>query len=113
MEEDLRISYKNIEHIREALIKLDETSREDLSALTKDLGNQIIGMYENLETYINDQRCENLRLQLEIETLNKEKNTLRFEIKNMITAVRKLENFMGVEPDPKFDNLIGNNPYKN
>ena len=77
--------------------------------MTKDIGNMIISTYENLAQAINEQRCENLKLQMEAANLNKEKNTLRHDIKNLIISVRKMEAFLGVEADPKFDNTINQN----
>jgi hypothetical protein len=79
--------------------------------MTKEIGNMIISTYENVAAAINEQRCENLKLQMELATLNKEKNTLRHDISNLIISVRKMENFLGVEPDPKFDNTVNSNLY--
>lgn len=91
--------------------KIDNTSKEDLSQVTKDIGNMIISTYESLSQAINEQRCENLKLQMDVASLNKEKNTLRHDIKNLIISVRKLENFLGVKADPKFDNTINTDLY--
>ena len=66
-------------------------------------------MYDNLATSINDQRCMNLHLQMEIANMTKEKNTLRYDIKNLTIGVKKLETQLGVDPDPKFDNLVSQN----
>jgi predicted nucleic acid-binding Zn-ribbon protein len=100
---------KNINYLRDALSRLDELGREELSAVTKDIGNKIIFMYDNLAASINDQRCMNLHLQMEIANLTKEKNSLRHEIKNLSVSVKKMETQLGVDPDPKFDNLITQN----
>ena len=48
---------------------------------------------------INDQRCENLRLQYEISQLVKEKNSLNHSYKNLKSAVEKMEIYLGVSPD--------------
>lgn len=65
-----------------------------------------------MSTSINDQRCENLHLQLEVANLTKEKNSLRFEISNLINNVKKLETFMGVDKDPWFDNMAAQINFK-
>jgi hypothetical protein len=109
LEEDLRISMKNIEFLRYAISNLDESSREDLSAVTKDIGNKIIFMYDNLATSINEQRCLNLHFNMEITNMNKEKNTLRHEIKNLTLSIKNMETLLGVDSDPKFDNLTSQN----
>ncbi len=51
----------------------------------------------------------NLHLQMEIANMTKEKNTLRHDIKNLTIGVKKLETQLGVDPDPKFDNLVNQN----
>ncbi len=109
LEEDLRISLKNINYLRDTISRIDETTREELSAVTKEIGNKIIFLYDNLATSINDQRCINLHLQMEIANMTKEKNTLRHDIKNLTIGVKKLETQLGVDPDPKFDNLVNQN----
>jgi hypothetical protein len=102
----LRISLKNIEYLKQSINNIDEKSRENLSNVTKEIGNKIIFIYDNLANAINDQRCENLRLQSEIASLTKEKNSLKHEIKNLVHSLKKLELFMGVEEDPNFENMI-------
>lgn len=111
VERDLRTSFKNIEYLKECINKIDEKSREDLSTVTKEIGNKIIFLYDNMAASINDQRSENLHLQLELANLTKEKNTLRHEIKNLIHGVRKMEIFLGVDKDPWFDNMVENNKF--
>ncbi len=46
---------------------------------------------------------------MEIASLTKEKNTLRHEIKNLINSVKRLEVFMGVDPDLEFDYKVSQN----
>lgn len=45
----------------------------ELSKFTKDTGNKLLNSYEHYSNLINKQRCENLRLQNEINLLIKEK----------------------------------------
>ncbi len=97
---------KNINFLREALSRLDEVGREELSAVTKEIGNKIIFIYDNLASSINDQRCLNLHFQMEIANLTKEKNSLRHQVKNLTVSVKKMETILGVDPDPKFDSLV-------
>lgn len=75
---------------------LDIDSRADLSKFTKDSGNKILNSYELYSKAINDQRCENLRLQNEINILVKEKNSLKHEVKNLSNSCEKIEKFLGV-----------------
>lgn len=109
MDDDLRTSLRNITHLKEEIIKIDENTKEGLSLITKEIGNKIIHCYDNFSNAINEQRCENLHLQLEIANLNKEKNSLRFDIKNLVNSIKKLETLLGVDPDPKFDHMSSNN----
>lgn len=111
LEEDLRVSIKNIQFLREFINNIDETCRENLSAITKEIGNKILFMYDNLASSINEQRCINLHIQSEIANMTKEKNSLRHDIKNVAISIKKLETFLGVDPDPKFENLINKNLY--
>jgi hypothetical protein len=97
------MSFKNIEFLREQINNIDDKSRENLSNVTKEIGNKIIFIYDNLAAAINDQRCENLRLHSEIGTITKERNSLKNEIKNLAYAIKRIEVFMGVDPDAKFD----------
>ena len=108
LEEDLRQSRKNIDYINKELKDIEVNCREELSEITKDFGNKIISSYEAYSQAINDQRCENLRLQFEIANLIKEKNSLRHDVRNLVTSVRRLETFLGVKVDPTFDNVINN-----
>lgn len=68
----------------------------ELSKFTKDTGNKLLNSYEHYSNLINKQRCENLRLQNEINLLIKEKNSLKHDVKNLIYATDKLETFLGV-----------------
>jgi hypothetical protein len=106
MEDDLRLSKKNIDYLKQSILNIDEGTKEGLSNVTKEIGNKIIQAYDNAGELINQQRCENLKLQLEIANLIKEKNTLRHEVKNMVNAVKRLETLLGVEVDPRFDSMV-------
>ena len=86
--------------------KVENLNKENLIEMTKEIGNNIITLYDNLTSSINEQRSENLRLQLEITTLNKEKNSLRHELKKVAQFTKKLEEHLGVDPDDKFDHLV-------
>lgn len=77
--------------------------RQDLSGIAKDFGNSLINKYEELAEKINEDRCENLRLQLEIASLIKERNSLRHEIKELFAQTKRLEVLLGVTPDEKFE----------
>lgn len=78
------------------LIELDENGRAELSRFTKDSGNKLLNSYERYSKLINEQRCENLRLQYEIGNLVKDKNSIKHDIKNLQNAVQKLETYLGV-----------------
>jgi hypothetical protein len=58
---------------------------------------------------INLQKSENLKLQMEVYNIQKNKNELNHEIKLLVNQVRKLENLLGVKRDPKFDNIVNIN----
>ena len=109
LDDDNRKSRKNIDYLKESLNIIDENNREDLSALTKEYGNKIISIYDNLADAINLQKSENLKLQMEIYNIQKHKNELNHEIKLLVNQVRKLENLLGVKRDPKFDNIVNIN----
>ena len=109
LEDDNRKSRKNIDYIKENLQIIDENNREDLSALTKEYGNYIISIYDNLADAINLQKSENLKLQMEIYNFQKSKAELTHEIKLLVNQIRKLENVLGVKRDPKFDNVVNIN----
>jgi len=105
-EEDNRISSKNILYLKSSFKVLEDNFREDLSAITKEMGNKIISDYDNYASSINEQKCENLRLQEEIYTLTSEKNSLKHDIKLLINSVKRLENLLGVNPDPKYNSIV-------
>lgn len=100
-----------MEYLKQCINNIDETTKEGLSNITKELGNKIILFYDNLTELINQQRSVNLQLQLEINNHNKEKNTMRNELRNLVTSVKKLENVLGVEVDPKFDSMVTHTIY--
>jgi hypothetical protein len=81
-------------------------NKESLVENTKEIGNNIINIYDNMTNLVNEQRSENLRLQFEVINLNKQKNSLRHEIKKLAQQTKKLEEHLGVDPDEKFDNLV-------
>jgi len=95
--------------LREAIADIDNKSIENLSTFTKEFGNKVIFVYENMANAINDQRCENLKLQAEIANISREKNSLKHQIKSLVHSIKKLEVFLGVDPDPKFDTMISEN----
>lgn len=106
MENDLKLIKKNVVYIRQCLTEIENMNKESLVENTKEVGNNIITIYDNMTNSINEQRSENLRLQFEIINLNKEKNSLRHEIKKLAQQTKKLEEHLGVDSDPKFDNLV-------
>jgi hypothetical protein len=87
-------------------------SREDLSEIAKDIGNKIIFLYDNISTLINEQRSMNLLLQTEMSNVNKENANLKCEIKNVAMQIKKIETFLGVDADPKFDSFLSQNIFK-
>lgn len=97
---------KNITYIQKCLNEIENLNKETLIEQTKEIGNIIISLYDNLTNSINEQRCENLRLQVEITNINKENNSLRHEIKKVAHFTKKLEEHLGVDSDPKFDKLV-------
>lgn len=106
VESELLVMAKNIHYIKQCLNEMENLNKEKLIELTKEIGNNIIQLYDQLNNCINDQRSENLRLQLEITNWNKEKNSLRHEIKKLSQITKKLEEHLGVDPDPSFDKLV-------
>ena len=63
-------------------------------------------IYDNLVTNINEQRSENLKLQIELSKALKDKNELRHEVELLTEAVRKLEVSLGVEQDTAFETML-------
>jgi len=108
-ESDNKQSLKNIDSLKSSLSYINEITRQELSNAAKDFGNQLISKYEELAEKVNEERCENLRLQMEIANLIKEKNTLRHDLKVLFSQTRKLEVILGVKPDPKFENIVNQN----
>ena len=109
LEDDNRKSRKNIDFIKEGIKIIEENNKEDLSALTKEYGNFIISIYDNLADAINIQKSENLKLQMEIYNIQKNKTELTHEIKLLVNQVRKFEAFLGVKRDPKYENVVNSN----
>ena len=106
IEGEIITSAKNIIYIKTCLNEIENVNKDNLVEQTKDIGNNIITLYDILTVSINEQRSENLRLQLELTNLNKEKNSVRHEIKNLARYIKKVEQHLGVDPDPKFDSLV-------
>ena len=106
LEEDCRISKKNIVYLKTSLKHIQENFNEYLSKIAKEFGSMMLSDYDNFAAAINEQKCENLRMQEEIYTLNSEKNYLKHERKLLINSVNRLENLLGVKPDPKFNNTV-------
>ena len=63
--------------------------------------------------YINEQRSENLKMQLEATELVKTKNKLNQDIVAQVARLRRLERFLGVERSNKFDQDFKDNFYEN
>ncbi len=98
--------------LKNCLNSIDEIAREDMSEVTKEIGNKIIFMYDNIAVLINEQRSINLLLQTEMTTLNKENSGLKHEIKNVALHIKKMETFLGVDADPKFDSFLTQTIFK-
>lgn len=94
---------KYLKFLQSNLIDIDESTRAKLSQITKEIGNTILNFYEEKSMQINDQRSENLKLQLELSSLIKEKNSIQHEVRNLLSSVRKMEGFLGVDADDEFD----------
>ena len=103
---DLRKGKKNLDVLIKKLIEINDEGKVELSNIAKDISNKVIYIYDNLVTAINEQRCENLKLQLEISNITKEKNNLRHEVELLTEAVRKLEVSLGVEQSPPFERML-------
>ena len=103
---DLRKGKKNLDVLIKKLIEINDEGKVELSNIAKDISNKVIYIYDNLVTAINEQRCENLKLQLEISNITKEKNNLRHEVELLTEAVRKLEVALGVEQSPPFERML-------
>ena len=103
---DLRKGKKNLDLLIKKLIEINDEGKIELSNIAKDISNKIIYIYDNLVTAINEQRCENLKLQLEISKITQEKNNLRNEVELLTEAVRKLEVSLGVEESRPFERML-------
>ena len=87
---DLRSGKKNLEVLIKKLVDINDEGKIELSNIAKDLSNKIVYIYDNLVTCINEQRSENLKLQLELAKASKEKNELKHEVELLTEAVRLL-----------------------
>ena len=103
---DLRKGKKKLDVLIKKLIEINDEGKVELINIAKDISNKIVYIYDNLVTAINEQRCENLKLQLEISKITKEKNNLRHEVELLTEAVRKLEVSLGVEQSPPFERML-------
>ena len=103
---DLRKAKKNLDILIKKLIEINDEGKIELSNIAKDISNKIVYIYDNLVTAINQQRCENLKLQLEITKMTKEKNNLRNEVELLTEAVRKLEVSLGVNESRPFEKML-------
>lgn len=103
---DLKVSKKNINHLINLLVEINDIGKTELSNITKDLSNRIVYIYDNLCTCINEQRSENLKLQIEIIKATKEKNEIRHEVELLTEAVRKMEVSLGVDNDKGFETMM-------
>ena len=103
---DLRKGKRNLDVLIKKLIEINDEGKVELSNIAKDVSNKIVYIYDNLVTAINEQRCENLKLQLEVTKITKEKNNLRHEVELLTEAVRKLEVSLGVDKCPTFEKLL-------
>ena len=88
------------------MVEINDLGKVELSNITKDLSNKIVYIYDNLVTNINEQRSENLKLQIELSKALKDKNELRHEVELLTEAVRKLEVSLGVEQDTAFETML-------
>ena len=112
LENECRTSKKNIVYLKGSLKNIHENFSEDLSNITKEFGSKMLSDYDNFAAAINEQKCENLRMQEEIYTLMSEKNNLKHEIKLLINSLNRVENFLGVKPDTKFNNTVNQMIFK-
>ena len=103
---DLRSGKKTLDNLIKKLVDINDEGKIELSNIAKDISNKIVYIYDNLVTAINEQRCENLKLQLEITKMTKEKNNLRNEVELLTEAVRKLEASLGVDESRPFEKML-------
>ena len=103
---DLRKGKKNMDTLINKLIEINDEGKIELSNIAKDISNKIVYIYDNLVTAINDQRCQNLKLQIELSKASKEKNNLKHEVEMLTEAVRKLEVSLGVDQSTPFEKML-------
>ena len=103
---DLRKGKKNLDVLIKKLIEINDEGKVELSNIAKDISNKIVYIYDNLVVAINEQRTENLRLQLQLTKAIKEKSELRHEVDLLTEAVRKLEVALGVDKSNTFEKMI-------
>jgi hypothetical protein len=100
---DLRSNKRIMDVLINKLVDINDEGKVELSNIAKDLSNKIVYIYDNLVTLINEQRSENLKLQLELAKATKEKNDIKHEVEVLTEAVRKLEVALGVEQSGAFE----------
>ena len=103
---DLRSNKRIMDVLINKLVDINDEGKVELSNIAKDLSNKIVYIYDNLVTCINEQRSENLKLQLELAKASKEKNELKHEVELLTEAVRKLEVVLGVDQDNAFEKML-------
>ena len=103
---DLRKGKRNVDVLINKLIEINDEGKVELSNIAKDISNKIVYIYDNLVVAINEQRTENLRLQLQLTKAIKEKSELRHEVDLLTEAVRKLEVALGVDKSNTFEKMI-------
>lgn len=106
LSQDLHICKKNINYLINLLVEINDLGKIELSTIAKDLSNKIVYIYDNLVTLINNQRTENLKMQLEVAKATKEKNDLRHEVDLLTEDVRLLEVSLGVQEDSAFESML-------
>lgn len=104
--DELKTSKRNIDKLINLLVEINDIGKIELSNITKDLSNKIVYIYDNLVTSINEQRSENLKLEVELAKATKEKNEIRHEVELLTEAVRKLEVALGVPQDNAFEKML-------
>lgn len=104
---DLRMSQKNINHLINLLVEINDTGKNELvKNISMDIRNRIAFIYDNLCNNINQQRTENLKLELELAEATNEKNEIRYQVGVLSEEVRKLEESLGTVTDPGFDTMM-------
>jgi hypothetical protein len=88
--------------LKDSMNHLENETLDELSNITKTLGDTILCLYDTISVGINDNKTENLAKQQEIELLVNENNILRQDVATLMNYLEKLENFLGVKPNERF-----------